>query len=153
MLATVLWIGALAVLSLLIIPIGRKNLQPEVFSSFLEAILRRLDPLAWLCLSILIVTGLFQMTGNPNYTGFLEISNRWAMAILIKHLVFLGMVGASAYMTWWVLPALKRQAILRARGPNFGEKIGTRLGETTLVRLNFALGLVVLALTALARTG
>ena len=105
MLATVVWIGALAILALLVIPIGQKNLQPDIFNSFLEAILRRLDPLAWLCLAALIVTGLFQMTGNPNYTGFLEISNRWSIAILIKHLIFLGMVGVSAYMTWWVLPA------------------------------------------------
>lgn len=152
MLATVVWVGALAVLTILLIPIGRKNLTPEAFSTLLEALLRRLDPIAWLCLVILIATGLVQMTGNPNYDGLLAVNNRWAASILIKHLVFVGMIGVSAYTTWWALPALRRQALIRAQGPDTKEFTEDNRREVALVRINFALSVVVLALTALART-
>jgi uncharacterized membrane protein len=152
MVATVLWVGALAFLATLVIPIGRRNLAPAAFSSLLHALLRRLDPLAWLCLVALIATGLVQMTGNANYDGLLVVDNTWAAAILIKHLVFFGMVGLSAYMTWWILPALRRQALVRARDLDTGEPIEDNRKEINLVRINFLLSIVVLALTAIART-
>ena len=152
MLATVIWVGALAMLALLIIPISRRSLTPEGFSNLLEALLRRLDPLAWLCLVVLVATGLIQMTGNPNYDGFLAVNTRWAVSILLKHLVFTGMVGVSAIITWWALPALRRQSLLRARGVDPAEPVYDNRREVVLIRINFGLGLIVLALTALART-
>ena len=152
MLATVLWIGALAVLAVLVIPIGRKNLSPESFSSLLEALLRRLDPLAWLCLVLLIATGLVQMTGNPNYDGFLAVNSRWAAALLLKHLFFIGMIAVSAYMTWWALPALRRQTLLRSAETDADSNQQDNRREVMLVWVNFGLSVVILALTALART-
>jgi putative copper export protein len=152
MLATVVWVGALAMLVLFVIPISRRSLTPEGFSNLLEALLRRLDPLAWLCLVVLIATGLIQMTGNPNYDGFLAVSNRWSVSILIKHLVFAGMVGVSTVITWWALPTLRRQSLVRARGVDPAEPVYDNRREIALIRINFILGLIVLGLTALART-
>jgi putative copper export protein len=152
MLATVLWVGSLALLATLVIPIGRRQLPPEDFSNLLHALLKRLDPIAWLCLVTLIATGLVQMTGNQNYDGLLVVDNTWAAAILAKHLVFAGMVGVSAYMTWWILPTLRRQSLIRARGLDAGEPAGQNRKEISLVWINFFLSVLVLALTALART-
>jgi len=151
MLATVVWIGSLASLSLLVLPAARKLPPGEPYAAFLFALQRRLDPLGWICLLILVGTGLFQMSANPNYAGFLAIDNRWAAAILIKHLVFFGMTGVSAYLTWGLMPALGRAALRQAHGQATPEAESLRQREATLLRLNLGLGILVLALTALAR--
>lgn len=152
MLATVVWIGALSTLALFIIPIGYRQLPPEAYANLLERVNRRLDPVGWFCLAALVATGLFQMSSNPNYEGFLAISNRWSMAILVKHLVFSAMIIISAIMTWRVLPALRHASLRRARGLDVKGEESAHRQAVLLVWGNLALSLVVLALTALART-
>ncbi len=151
MLATVVWIGSLAALSLLILPVARRTLEPGTYSAFLSGLQQRLDPLAWLSLVVLIATGMFQMSANPNYSGFLSIQNRWAAAILIKHLVFFGMTAMSAYLTWGLLPALRRVALRQARGQFVPEAEKLQRRELVLMRINLILGVIILGLTAIAR--
>ncbi len=152
MLATVVWIGALSTLALFVIPIGYRQLPPDAYAELLAQVNRRLDPIGWFCLALLVVTGLFQMSSNPNYEGFLTISNRWSMAILLKHLVFGAMILISAIMTWRVLPALRHASLRRARGLDIEGEGKSHRQAVLLVRGNLVLSLVVLALTALART-
>jgi uncharacterized membrane protein len=151
MLATVAWIGGLVALVVLILPVARRVLDANNYSHFLENLQRRLDPLSWFSLAILLATGLFQLISNPNYEGFLSISNRWAISILVKHILFFGMIGVSAYMTWGLLPALRRAALIRSKGiePEETEKLEKR--EVILIRINLILGILILGLTALAR--
>ncbi|HZD56494.1 MAG TPA: CopD family protein [Anaerolineales bacterium] len=152
MLATVVWIGGLAALVLFVLPTARGNLDANAYATLLEKVQRRLDPLGWLSLMVLTGTGLFQMSANPNYQGFLSIANRWATAILAKHLVFISMIGISAYLTWGVMPAVQRMAFLRARGHETpgAERLLAR--EVQLLHLNLILGIIVLGLTAVARS-
>jgi len=151
MLATIAWIGGLAAVVLLILPAARASLKPEDFARLLEKIQRRLDPLGWLCLAVLLGTGLFQMTASQNYQGLLAINNRWAAAILVKHLVFVGMIGVSATLTWGIMPALRRVALLRLKGKDAPEAGRLERREIFLLRLNLGLGVLILGLTALAR--
>jgi uncharacterized membrane protein len=151
MLATVVWIGGLAALSILVLPAARQTLDSSAYAQFLGSLQRRLDPLGWLSLIFLVATGMFQMSANPNYAGFLAISNRWAVAILLKHLVFLGMVAVSAYLTWGLMPRLQRIALRRAHGQEVPESQVLQNQEIWLMRANLILGILVLALTALAR--
>lgn len=151
MLATIAWIGGLAALLLLVLPAARQGLELGDYAALLERIQRRLDPLSWFSLAVLLGTGMFQMSASPNYQGFLAITNRWSTAILVKHLFFLAMIAISAYLTWGVLPALRRYALMRAKGaPAEGaDRLARR--EMILLQTNFALGVIILALTALAR--
>lgn len=160
MLATVVWIGGLATLSLLVLPAAGKTLSAQAFADLLEALQKRLDPLGWFSLVLLTGTGLIQMSANSNYQGFLQIGNRWAAAILIKHLVFLVMIGISVYLTWWLMPNLRRAALRQARVQGDAhpgvEKFSPVVGslqrrEIFLLRLNLIMGVLILALTALAR--
>jgi uncharacterized membrane protein len=151
MLATVIWIGGLAALVILVIPASRKAFEGRSYASFLSGVQQRLNPLAWACLVVLAGTGMFQMSANPNYQGFLSIDNRWATAILVKHLLFLAMTGVSAYLTWGVLPGLHRIALKQAVGQETPEAERLEKLEANLLRLNLLLGGLVLALTALAR--
>jgi uncharacterized membrane protein len=151
MLATVVWIGGLGGLVLFILPAARKQLNPAEFTTTLERYQSRLDNLAWMSIAILLSTGLFQMSASPHYEGWLSIHNLWTAAILVKHIFFFGMVGLSAYLTWGVLPALRRNSLLISRGRD-APQVGTlQQRHLFLVRLNLILGVVVLGLTAIAR--
>lgn len=151
MLATVAWIGGLAALVVLVLPVARRVLEADSYAVFLEQVQRRLDPLGWLSLAVLLATGLFQLSSNPNYEGFLSISNRWAVAILIKHILFFGMIGVSAYLTWGILPALQRITLMRAKGIEAEDADKLQKRETLLLRINLILGILILGLTSLAR--
>ena len=152
MLATVVWIGGLAALVLLVIPAAQRALDAEGFVRLLEGLQRRLDPMGWFCLAVLVGTGMFQMSENPNYNGFLAIDSTWAAAILIKHVFFLVMIAISAYLTWGVLPGLRRAALKLAQGKPAPEAARLLQQNTLWMRLNLALAILVLLFTALARS-
>lgn len=151
MLATVSWVGGLATLALLVFPIARRGMEPEAFADFVRRINKRLNPVGWFGLTVLTVTGLIQMSANPNYNGFLAVQNPWSRAILFKHLAFLGIIAVSAIQTWNLAPALEHAALRRSLGQEAPEAGKLQQRETRLVQLNLALGVVVLLLTALAR--
>lgn len=164
MLATVIWIGSLATLTILILPAARKALDIPAYAKLVAELQRRLDPVGWFSLALLVGTGLLQMSANPNYHGFLAIEGRWASAIFFKHLVFLGMVGVSSYLTWGLLPRIQRNTLRQARRQVVENDSGTQESqqwmkeasrlqrqEAMLLRINLALGILILALTAVAR--
>lgn len=151
MTATVVWIGGLTLLLFLVLPLAQKTLSAENQLGLLTQLQTRFDPVSWLCLILLIGTGMFQMSANPNYEGFLTISNRWSLAILVKHLVFFGMIAINAVITWSILPGLQRAALKRQKGLDAPEELRLQRQELRLLRLNFILGILILGLTALAR--
>jgi uncharacterized membrane protein len=152
MLATVTWLGGLAAIAILVLPAAKRVLKPADQLAFIEGIQQRLEPLAWFSLSVLIVTGLFQMSVNPHYNGFLSTSGQWSLAILTKHTLVVLMVVVSAIQTWEVLPAIRR-GLLRVEKGLADEAEVKRLQkrETLLLRLNIGLSILILAATAIAR--
>ncbi len=151
MLATVVWIGGLATLALIVLPVMRSALKPRDFANWLRELNKRLDPISWFCLGLLTFTGLTQMDANPNYLGLLAVGNAWSQAILLKHIAFIGMIVVSAYSTWAITPSLQRYAILRARGVRSKSDQQTQTRLQQLINFNFLLGLLILVFTALAR--
>lgn len=152
MLATVVWIGGLAAVSLLTLPLIASLKEPEEQLKQLFRTQKKLDPLGWFSLLLLTGTGLIQMSASDQYEGFLSITNTWAQAILLKHIIFFGMVLVSSYLTWSALPQLSRAVLALSRGKGDPAKIpGIQKKHRLLLRLNLLLGLVVLAFTALAR--
>ncbi len=155
MLATIVWIGGLASMSILVIPAARRALDTRQYAMLLGALQARLEPLGWFSIILLVGTGMLQMSASPNYQGFLEIQNRWAAAILLKHILFFLMLGISAYLTWGLFPKLRRLALQQARGLEnpAASEIQSKLlrQESRLVWANLTLGVLVLLLTAIAR--
>jgi uncharacterized membrane protein len=152
MLATVSWVGGQAILSLVVFPLSKKTLSLDDHHKLLSAITKQMGSIGWISLAFLIGTGMVQLGANPNYTGFLGISNRWAVAILIKHIAFGGILLLSAYQTWGLAPQIERFALLQAKGKaNPEEQIQMRRREILILRGNVILSVVVLFLTALAR--
>ena len=150
MLATVAWIGSLVAVSLLVLPAVRQTLQPRDQLAFLAAVQKRLEPIAWFSMGLLVVTGLFQLSSNPHYDGFLSTSGQWSIAILVKHSLAVVMVVVSAIQTWEVLPAIRR-GLLRAEKADPEELARLQRREILLLRINLLLSALILAATALAR--
>ena len=96
MLATVTWIGSLVAISMLVLPAAKGTLSPTDQLRFLTAMQKRLEPVAWFSMGLLVVTGLFQLSSNPHYDGFLSTSGQWSIAILVKHSLAAVMVVVSA---------------------------------------------------------
>jgi len=151
LLATVTWVGSLAGVSFLVLPAMQRSLDPETQLVFIEAMQKRLEPIAWFSMSLLLVTGLFQMSVNPHYDGFLSTSTQWSLAILTKHLLGILMVVVSAIQTWEVIPAIRRAIIKSKKNNNRDELDVLRRREILLLRMNFGLSTLILLATAFAR--
>ena len=150
MLATVTWIGSLAAINLLVLPASTRTLKLADQLSFIAALQKRLEPLAWFSMGLLVVTGLFQMSANPHYDGFLSTSTQWSLAILIKHGLAAVMAVVSAIQTWEVLPAIHR-TLMKKENAKPDELAKLQRRETILLRVNLLLSALILGATAFAR--
>jgi uncharacterized membrane protein len=150
LLATVVWLGGLAVLTLMVQPAARRTLQEHpAFYAFMTRLRKRFVPFANFSLVLLAVTGLFQQSLDPNYLGVLDFGNSWSVALLLKHVAFFGMVICSVTIQYAVAPALERTSLLLERGkgdPADWERLSRR--EQALTWLNNGLGGLVLVFTA-----
>ena len=150
MLATVAWIGSLAAINLLVLPASQRTLKLVDQLSFISALHKKLEPLAWFCMGLLVVTGLFQLSTSPHYDGLLSVSTQWSLSILIKHGLAVVMAVVSAIQTWEVLPAIHRTLLRKETAdPELLAKLQRR--ETTLLRVNLILSALILGATAFAR--
>ena len=150
MLATVTWIGSLAAINLLVLPASTRTLKLVDQLSFIAAVQKRLEPLAWFCMGLLLVTGLFQLSTSPHYDGFLNTSTQWSLAILVKHGLAIVMVVVSAIQTWEVLPAIHRTLMKKEKAED-GELAKLQKKELLILRLNLLISALILAATAYAR--
>ena len=151
LLATVTWVGSLAGISFLVLPAMQRALNPESQLVFIEAMQKRLEPIAWFSMSLLVLTGLFQMSVNPHYDGFVSTSTQWSLAILTKHILVMILVVASAIQTWEVIPAIRRAILLSKKNKDATKLEALRKREITLLRINFGLSILILLATAFAR--
>jgi uncharacterized membrane protein len=151
MLATTTWIGSLLFTGLVLLPLLERVLPSGDFYQLVHSIARRMDPIGWFSLAVLTVTGLIQMSANPNYSGFLSLVNRWSAAIFFKHLVFLLILALSAVQTWRLIPALERALWLRAQDARGDAPEPHHRRIRRLLQFNLLLSLVVLIFTAIAR--
>lgn len=149
MVATVIWLGGLALMALVAWPAFRK--QTLAANQWL-ALQRRFIPWINLSLALLLITGFLQMEASPHYEGFLQFNNLWSQAILVKHIAFLGMVAITVHVQARVYPAMERTALLAAKKSSLAEAEQEKLAqqEMRLLRLNLACAGLVLFFTALA---
>src|SRR5512143_3542382 len=150
LLATVTWIGSLVSIYVLILPISRRVLKPVDEMALVDGIQKRLEPIAWFSVSLLIATGLFQMSVNPHYNGFLSISGQWSLALLAKHILVATLIAVSAVHTWDVLPSIRRLLMRRDKAhPEAILRLQRR--ELTLLQASLVLAGLILLATAIMR--
>lgn len=149
LLATVIWLGGLALMLLVAWPALRRGTLAD---NHWLALQQRFMPWANGSLVVLLITGFVQMTNDPNYNGFLLIDSLWAGAILLKHLAFGGMVAIGVYVQWVLYPAMDRLKLLGKQRPSLLQSEQDKLSqrEGRLLRLNLLCAAVVLFFTAIA---
>lgn len=139
LLATIVWLGGLAMLALIIWPLAADAL------TLLERIERRFRPFVNGSLALLFITGMVQMTADANYSGLLVIDSVWAAALAIKHVIFGGMLLLSVWIQVNTLPGIERAQLLK-------DEAGVTKGFNQLRRLislDLGAGVLVLLMTAL----
>jgi putative copper export protein len=113
---------------------------------------KRFYPMSNLALVALLVTGLFQMTADPNYDGFMNFDNTWSKVMLLKHIVVGLMAVAGLILQYGVAPELERTSLLLEHGKLTDETDAKwqklRRREMLLTWCNGLLGLSVLAFSA-----
>ena len=86
-LATAIWIGGILLITALVVPEFNRIVADQLaLYSILLRIRKRFAQISNLALAVLIVTGLLQMTADPNYDGLLQFNSEWSQVLLIKHL-------------------------------------------------------------------
>mgnify|MGYP001603801837 FL=1 len=146
LIATVIWIGGIVMNALVIYPRFKGD-------AAIGGMNRRYQPIAMIAMAALWFSGLNQMAINPNYKGFITISNVWSIAILSKHIFVIVMMFVSAYSLWVVAPELKRSSLLQAKGKLNGDRVTVLIArEARLNQFNLICGIIVLFLTAVARS-
>jgi uncharacterized membrane protein len=140
-LATVIFIGHYLLLALLYLPAFAQQ-KAEITGLILSEVSKRSRPWMYASLLVFMVTGIYLMIVDPNYLGVGQFSNLWSIAMLVKHLLIVAMIGMGFFFN----------AILRV-GPmmssNSPQPAITRFG--TFTKLMAVCGVLVLLLTALAQ--
>jgi uncharacterized membrane protein len=137
-LATVIFIGHFVLLATIYLPV----LARAKNGTALSAISKRSRPWIYTSLLIFLVTGTYLTFVDPNYRGIGNFSNFWAVMMLVKHLIIVGMIGIGFWFN----------AILHV-----GPMMSSNNSEQAIVRFRTYVnamaicGTFVLLLTALAQ--
>lgn len=149
-LATVVWIGGILLITFLVIPQVNHVLEgQDPLHQILLRIRRRFAQVSNLALVVLIVTGLLQMTADPNYDGLLQLDNQWSSVLLLKHILIVIMALLGLALQLSVAPALERVSLLLQHGKS-GDSEWRRLRriEQRLTLIIALLALLILAASA-----
>jgi uncharacterized membrane protein len=137
-LATTVFIGHFLLLSLIYLPVLAQH-----NATLLSEISKRSRRWMYASILIFVITGTYLTFADPNYLGFANFSNLWAILMLIKHILILGMIA----MGFWF------NAILRV-GPMMSSNNSAELGIQRFRSYSnwmTILGVLILLLTALAQ--
>ncbi len=144
---TVVWIGGILMALLVILPSSKAALESApMVGKLMKEVAKRFTPLANISILMLIATGIILFYYDKNYTSFPDLKNRWNVVIALKHFFVATMIVIHFY----------RGLILNQKIEKFSsqpnEKQSSRLKKISLdlVKVNFALGIIVLLLTAVS---
>jgi len=122
------------------------GLDQEAATALLLAIHRRFLSLTYGAMVLFVLTGVTMLSQNVNYLGFANLSNLWSQVILLKHVAVGTLIVTTAYTNRVILPQMEHLA--RRRAVKDMERWHER--HSDMLDLNLSLGLVILALTAIA---
>ena len=144
---TVVWIGGILMTLFVVLPGSKTALEsPQIVGKLMKEITKRFTPMANMSIILIIVTGIIIYFYDKNYTFFSDLENRWNMLIALKHVFVATMIIIHFYRGLILNPKIERSS----SEPN--EKHTSKLKKISLdfVRINFALGIIVLLLTAVS---
>lgn len=141
-LATFVFVGHYLLLALIYLPVLGKEEALKTTGPILSDISKHSRIWMYVSMLFFLITGIYLTFVDPNYRGIGNFSNTWAILMLVKHILILGMIGVGFWFN----------AILRV-GPLMSSNTGA---VQALARFRWQvnamaiLGVIVLLLTALA---
>ncbi len=137
--ATLLWFGW-SVLAVMVSPLDS--------SSPMTALFRRMTPLALVAFAALGGSGLYQLAKDPHYVDLLALTNTWSQLMFVKHVLYAAEALVLAFYRLNLEPELRLVGRAAARGRSPADTPALVRRHTRLARLNLALSLAILILTA-----
>lgn len=135
-LATVVFVGHYFLLAVIYLPTLSKN------GSALSEISKRSRYWLYASLVIFTVTGIYLMFVDPNYLGIGNFGNFWAVMMLVKHILIVGMIA----LGFWYNAILRVGPMMSSNNP---EQAIIRFRK--YVNVMAVCGVLVFLLTALAQ--
>lgn len=149
LLATAVWAGGLLLMGIMVFPAWRLgSLENNNWLTWQK----RLTPWINSSLVLLLISGFYQMTSDPNYAGFMVIDSTWAWAMLFKHIAYVVLVVAMGWLQFGLYPSMERTAVLAQKRPQLAAAEQAKLDqrEKQLLSTNLFLAVVILVCTAIA---
>jgi uncharacterized membrane protein len=136
LLATVVWIGAMIILMLIIIPSARATLKDKnTFKEFMNLIGKKMTFLVNISIILLILTGIA--------LGILldVVTADWIVLLILKHIIVLAMVTIHICRIKIIAPRIGRRV---KEDPSSREFLKLKTLQINLVWVNLTLGIIVL---------
>jgi len=141
--AAVIWIGGMLFLSLVAVPVLRQVEPPLLRMNLFRAMARRFRGLVWICIAILVLTGI----GNVLFYGNTFPGSAYMKVLYIKLGLVAILVGLSLLQDFVIGPragrALSRDGLPPTETDRFMVTLAPWVG-----RFNLLLGVVILVLAA-----
>jgi uncharacterized membrane protein len=142
-LATVIFIGHYLLLALIYLPALSKQESINNAGAILSEFSKRSRVWLYISLLIFIITGTYLTFIDQNYLGLGNFGNPWAVLMLVKHILILGMVG----MGFWY-NVLMRVGPLMSSNNGAAQAINRFRQYSYLMAIS---GALVLLLTAISQ--
>lgn len=141
-LATIVFVGYYLFTNLIYLPVFESQMRANALRDLLERVSARLRPFFGGALLIFLITGTHLMLINNNYLGLGNFfGNPWSVLIVIKHVLLLPFLALAVFSERAFLGQIsdeKPEALKRFRWA---------------LKINTALGMVILLLTSIAQVG
>jgi uncharacterized membrane protein len=142
--AMVIVIGYYGVLGRIVLPALRRSLDGPSLATVVPAVERRALPLVLIAIIMFVVTGVYLLVIDDQYTGVGNFSGTWSTMMLVKHLVVVAMVVMGVVV----------DRLARAVGDASDEGRTQVLDTLSLAaEATMVLGVIVLLLTTVAQLG
>ena len=144
LIATVFWIGGIILNFLAISPSARESLEPPVMARFMDSFMKRFRIIAYVCMGVLVITGVVMMLFSPKYASGFDLSSTWMLFLMLKHIFVVVLIIIGIYILEVVYPRIKQ---VGAKGPSPEmPKLQALLGKLGMT--GFIVGLLILLFTA-----
>ena len=141
LLATMVWIGAMIILMIIIIPSAKDTLKDEnTFKEFMKSIGKKMTFLVNISIIILILTGIA--------LGIIKdgVTVDWIILLIIKHIIVITMVTIHICRIKVISPRIGRKT---KEDPSSRKLLRLKKLQMNLVWVNLILGLGILLLSAI----
>jgi len=138
--AATFWVGGMLFLSLVAVPLLKKDPDPSSAQRGFINLARRFRTLVWIALSLLVITGSILL---PNQVDLSVSLGEWPLAVLIKLILVLLLIGISLAHDKLIAPKVRAFKHKATSELAVMEKLLLR-SSPVISRLTLLLGLAIL---------